>query len=261
MVSFQLMIVSVLINFYSFSLFLYESSSWDKTFILLAFMSIYLALFSIVFYSYSRQTGVYELDAREDMRLFRFEKADKVYWHDKVMAATILRLIPKFILPNHVTVFRLLATPLVVILMLYEHYIIGFVAFLFVAFTDAIDGSMARTRGQITDWGRLYDPLADKILIGSMIFVIVLRYIDFWTSMLIIFLELVVIVTAWIRKKEGRCVEANLWGKIKMHLQVYGVTILLFAVIFNWDALFPFATGTLYLAITFAVISLLTQGI
>ncbi len=39
-------------------------------------MSIYLALFSIVFYGYSRQTGVYELDVREDMRLFRFEKAD-----------------------------------------------------------------------------------------------------------------------------------------------------------------------------------------
>ena len=76
MVSFQFIIISALINFYSFSLFLYESSSWDKTFILLAFMSIYLALFSIVFYNYSRQTGVYELDVREDMRLLNFEKAD-----------------------------------------------------------------------------------------------------------------------------------------------------------------------------------------
>jgi NADH:ubiquinone oxidoreductase subunit K len=76
MVSFQLIIISALINFYSFSLFIYESSTWDKTFILLAFMSIYLAAFSIVFYNYSRQTGVYELDVREDMRLFKFEKAD-----------------------------------------------------------------------------------------------------------------------------------------------------------------------------------------
>ena len=81
MVSFQFIIISALINFYSFSLFLYESSSWDKTFILLAFMSIYLALFSIVFYNYSRQTGVYELDVREDMRLLNFEKAD--WWGER----------------------------------------------------------------------------------------------------------------------------------------------------------------------------------
>jgi hypothetical protein len=39
-------------------------------------MSIYLVAFSIVFYNYSRQTGVYELDVKEDMRLFKFEKAD-----------------------------------------------------------------------------------------------------------------------------------------------------------------------------------------
>jgi NADH:ubiquinone oxidoreductase subunit K len=76
MISFQLIIISALLNFYSFSLFLYESSTWDKTFILLAFMSIYLVAFSIVFYNYSRQTGVYELDVKEDMRLFKFEKAD-----------------------------------------------------------------------------------------------------------------------------------------------------------------------------------------
>ena len=75
-VSFQLIIISALINFYGFSLFIYEASTWDKTFILLAFMSIYLAVFSIVFYNYSRQTGVYELDVREDMRLFKFEKSD-----------------------------------------------------------------------------------------------------------------------------------------------------------------------------------------
>ena len=75
-ISFQLIIVSALINFYSFSMFLYKSSTWDKIFILLAFMSVYLAAFSIVFYNYSRQTGVYELDVKEDMRLFKFEKGD-----------------------------------------------------------------------------------------------------------------------------------------------------------------------------------------
>ncbi len=190
-----------------------------------------------------------------------FEKAEKIFKHDKILDHLILRFFPKRITPNHITVFRFLGTPAVLILMLYERYYIGLLAFLFLAFTDALDGSMARIRNQITAWGKVYDPLADKILIGGMVFVIVLRYIDFWTAMIIIGLEFIIITAAWIRKREGRVVQANRWGKIKMILQVLGVSILLISVIFNWASLLPLASGTLYLAVAFAVVSLLTYGI
>ena len=190
-----------------------------------------------------------------------FEKAEKIFWHDKILAKTILRLFPKNILPNHLTIFRMAMTPIVSALMLYHHYYIGLIAFLLVAFTDALDGSMARTRNQITDWGKVYDPLADKILIGSMVFIIVLRYIDVWTSIIIIFLEAMIITAAWLRNRRGAKVEANLWGKIKMILQVLGVTALLLSVIFNVAAFLPLASGVLYLAIAFATVSLLTNGI
>ena len=153
-----------------------------------------------------------------------FQKAEKSAWYDKILAVTVLKLLPAKVLPNHVTVFRFITTPIVAVLMLYEHYLIGLIAFLLVAFTDAIDGAMARTRNQITEWGKAYDPLADKILIGSMVFIIVLRYIDFWTAMII-------------------------------------VVILLLAIVFNWQALLPLASGVLYLAIAFAIVSLLTYGI
>ncbi len=190
-----------------------------------------------------------------------FKTADYVYWHDKVLKKTLLKLIPTYVLPNHITVFRFFTTPIVVLLMLYGQYYIGLAAFLFVAFTDMIDGSLARTRNQITNWGKIYDPLADKILIGSMVFIIVLRYIDFWTSIIIISIEIIIIIVAWVRKARGREIQANWWGKIKMMLQVLGVTILLFSIIFDWAALLPFASGILYLAIAFAVVSLLTYGI
>lgn len=190
-----------------------------------------------------------------------FEPAEEIYWHDKILAKTILKFFPKSILPNHITVFRFLATPFVALLMFYEHYYIGLAAFLLVAFTDAIDGSMARTRNQITDWGKIYDPLADKILIASMVFIIVLRYIDFWTAIIIIGLEIIIIFTAWIRKRNGKSVQANWWGKIKMMLQVLGVVILLLSIVFNWQSLLPLASGVLYLAIAFAIVSLLTYGI
>ncbi|MBU0879943.1 CDP-alcohol phosphatidyltransferase family protein, partial [Patescibacteria group bacterium] len=192
-----------------------------------------------------------------------FQKANKIFWHDKFLAATILKLIPEIIKPNHLTVFRIIATPAVVVLMVYEQYYIGLIAFLFIAFTDALDGSMARTRNQITEWGKIYDPLADKILIGSMVFAIVLRYIDVWTAVAIVVIEIVFIITAWIRikKQDGKIVQANIWGKIKMFLQVAGVVILLLAIINNWASLLPFASYALYLAIAFAIVSLLTHGI
>lgn len=195
------------------------------------------------------------------MNKFTFQKTDKLFFHDTFMKNTFLRLIPKSVHPNHVTVFRLFATPVVALLMFYQQYYIGMLAFLFVSFTDIVDGSLARVRDQITDWGKVYDPIADKILIGSMVFIIVLKYVDLWASLLIIFLEILIVSLAFIRKREGLVVEANRWGKMKMFLQVLGVTILLLSIVFEVEKLLPFASGTLYLAIAFAVISLLTYGI
>ena len=190
-----------------------------------------------------------------------YQPAEQLYFHDPLMAKTVLKLFPRSITPNQITLFRFITTPIVLILVLYNNYLIALLAFLVVSFTDAIDGSMARTRNMITEWGKVYDPLADKILVGSMVFAIVLRYIDLWTATVIVGLEIIIIITAWIRMVKGYKVQANIWGKIKMMLQVAGVTLLLFAIIFNWAALLPFASGTLYLAIAFAIVSLLTYGI
>jgi len=195
------------------------------------------------------------------MSKFVFQKAEKLYPHDKLMAKIILPFIPKSIHPNHITVFRFVATPFVIFLMLYEHYLVGLVYFLLVAFTDVIDGSLARTRNQITEWGKVYDPVADKVLIGSMVFVIVLEYIDFWTSIIIVGLEILIITVAWFRMHRGIKMEANIWGKIKMMLQVAGVTLLLLSIVFNLASFLPLASGALYLAIAFAIVSLLTYGI
>ncbi len=190
-----------------------------------------------------------------------FQPADRIFWHDKLLAGTVLKLFPRWILPNYLTVFRLAATPFVALLMFYEHYSVGLFAFLLVAFSDALDGAMARTRNQITEWGKIYDPLADKILIGSMVFIIILRYIDFWTAIIIIGIEFIIILVAWIRKIKGIKMQANIWGKIKMILQVTGVAILLLSIVFDWGTLLPLASGVLYLAIAFAIVSLLTYGI
>lgn len=190
-----------------------------------------------------------------------YQAPDKLFFYDKYVDKLFLWMIPGFVKPNHITVFRFLATPLVAWFMFYQHFLCGLFAFLILAFTDVLDGSLARMRNQITKWGMTYDPLADKILIASAVFIIVLRYIDFWTSILIVGIDFIIIVVAFIRKERGAKVQANVWGKIKMFLQVTGVTILLLSIVFDLAQLLPLASSVLYLAIAFAIVSLLTYGI
>ncbi len=78
-ISFQLIIFSTLINFFSFSLFLYNESVWDKIFTLLGIISVYLLMFSIVYYKFATGGKIREkapLGSRDDYMLFKLDKSD-----------------------------------------------------------------------------------------------------------------------------------------------------------------------------------------
>lgn len=182
-------------------------------------------------------------------------------WSDTLLHYSILRLIPSFVKPNHVTVFRMFATPFVLLMLIRGYYGWGIIFFLLVALTDAIDGAMARTRNQITEWGKIYDPVADKLLIGSVVIVVVMRELGFFLGLTILCIETLFIFSAWWRLHTGRAVTANVWGKIKMGLQVLGVTALLLGLITDWPPFFPVSRATFLLAIIFALVSLVTYGI
>lgn len=180
---------------------------------------------------------------------------------DFLFVRTIIPWLPHSVRPNHITLLRLILVPGVVWLLLIKDYDWALVLFLFASLTDGLDGALARHRQQITKTGKMIDPLADKTLIASVIFVIILEYINFWLAMVIIFLELVFLIGALIQIKQGKEPMANRWGKVKMFLQVIGVSLLLLAIIFDVDLLINFSTNVFYLAVVFAVISLLTHGI
>lgn len=185
----------------------------------------------------------------------------RLFPHDHILKWTILPLIPRWIKPNHITLFRLLATPFVVLLLVLKYYAWGVPVFFFVACTDAVDGSLARVRKQITPWGTFYDPVADKVLIGFMIILIVMQYINFWFGFLIIGMEVVIALGALYGKYRGRKAAANVYGKIKMCMQVIAVTFLLLAAWLGVDLFIPFSVGTFSVALVFAMISLWTYGI
>jgi len=85
-ISFQLIIVSALINFFSFSLFLYNESVWDKTFTLLGIISVYLLMFSIVYYNFAtgeKIRGKAPSGPRDEYLLFKLDKSD--WWGEDTL--------------------------------------------------------------------------------------------------------------------------------------------------------------------------------
>lgn len=186
----------------------------------------------------------------------------RLYWHDKMMEKTILRLIPRNVRPNHVTMFRVFLIPFVLYYLWIENWDVVVPLFLFTAMTDVIDGSLARTRKQITTWGTIADPVADKLLIGSVVVLFVAREINPAFAAVILALEIMIVATAvFRRKRRGEYISANWAGKAKMFLQCAGVTALLVAKASGVDLFVPVSIGTLSLAIMFALISLYTYGL
>jgi CDP-diacylglycerol--glycerol-3-phosphate 3-phosphatidyltransferase len=198
----------------------------------------------------------------KDKDMFEFLEADEVHPHDYLLEKTFLRFIPLRVTPNFLTALRLILTPVVFLLVLYQIYDVGIGLFLLTAFTDALDGSMARTRDQITRFGMLFDPLVDKILIGSMILLIVFDNYSIYLAGAVLGIEIVFILAATIAKVKFKTVKmANIWGKIKMLLQVIAVFLTLAGLLLNTPQFFTFGAWVFGVAIGFAILSLFSQGI
>jgi len=186
----------------------------------------------------------------------------KIFPHDKILAKTLLKLIPQEVYPNHLTVLRVLMTPVILYFLWSEKWSVVVPLFLAAALTDLLDGSLARTRKRITTWGTVADPIADKLLIGSVMILFVAREINVYFAALTVFVEVAIATTALVRRLRGQpYISANWYGKIKMLFQVIGVSTLLIARWSGMDMFVPFSIGTLSIAIVFALMSLYTYGL
>lgn len=186
----------------------------------------------------------------------------RLFTHDKILAKTLLKLIPKEVYPNHLTILRVFLTPVILYFLWFEHWGIVVPLFLFTALTDLLDGSLARTRKQITLWGTVADPVADKLFIGSVVILFVAKEINPYFAAVIVMVEVAIATTALVRKARHQpFISANWYGKIKMLFQVIGVAALLTARWSGVDMFVPFSIGTLSIAIVFALMSLYTYGL
>ncbi len=189
----------------------------------------------------------------------KWNKNIRLLPHDKVYRRAIDPFMPQAVHPNHVTVFRMLMIPVVLYFLHVQAYHIGVPLFIFAALTDALDGSMARVRRQVTEWGIKYDPLADKMLIGAVLFLVVLQHINYALGMALLAVESVMIIGAWVRQRKGIIEPANFWGKLKMVTEVCGISLLLFALWLDVSLLVEISAGTLALALAVAIVSVLSR--
>lgn len=193
--------------------------------------------------------------------LFVYKKADEVHPHDRFIERTVLRFLPASLTPNTVTAIRVGLTPIVFLLILYKYYRIGVLLFVITAFTDAIDGSLARTKDKITEFGMLFDPFADKLLIGSLVFLLVFQ-IDFFLAVATLGLEIIIIISALVAKIKFKTTKmANRWGKIKMLLQVIATSLVMIALLIDFPVLVTIAAWCFGIAIGFAMLSLFRGGL
>lgn len=177
---------------------------------------------------------------------------------DRIIAKTVLPFVPRSLKPNAVSIFRLVCIPFVIYFLLNEQYLWGFIIFTIAALSDALDGAMARVRHQITGEGKMLDPIADKLLVGSTAVILISRYISWSITILIVFLELLIISIALFKKytMKKAVIQAKSSGKIKMVLQCVGVILLLLFVLTKIPILLLVSEVVLWTAIGFAVVSM-----
>lgn len=179
---------------------------------------------------------------------------------DKILAKTLLPAIPMWVTPNIVSWLRFASIPFVGYFLWVESYSVALPLFLISAFSDAVDGSLARTRNLVSNFGKMFDPLADKLLISTTAIILIPKYLENlgWLLVsIIISLEIILITSAYIQKKYyGKIIQAENTGKLKMVMQSFGIGSLLVYAVWNISILLTLAQYFFFVAIFFALISL-----
>lgn len=152
---------------------------------------------------------------------------------------------------NKLTLFRIILLPFFMVFALTKFKysaIIAVLIFIVASLTDLFDGYIARKINQTTKWGKLMDPLADKLLISTaLISLVEAGSVPAWAAIIIIGREFAVTGLRSLAAVENIVIPANNAGKVKMVVQIVAITALLLNI--------PFARIALYIAVIITVLS------
>lgn len=138
-------------------------------------------------------------------------------------------------LANKLTMLRIFLVPLFLIFIAVKNIPYGtFIAtfiFIIASLTDQLDGYIARSRNQVTNFGKFMDPLADKLLVtAALISLVELQVVPAWATVVIISREFAVSGLRTIAASEGKVIAASMWGKVKTVTQIAAIIALLIQV-------------------------------
>ncbi len=180
-------------------------------------------------------------------------------------------------LPNKITVFRIILSIMLLVLLIFPFdmcglswpsyqvfgsitinlkYIVGGVIFLVASLTDFLDGNIARKKGLVTDFGKVMDAIADKVLVNGVLIVLACNgFINVVIPVIIITRDIFVDSIKMVAGNKGKAVGASLLGKLKTICMMIGLTLVFF---YN----LPFellninvAEGLMYAATVLSIIS------
>ena len=160
-------------------------------------------------------------------------------------------------LPNFLTLLRMLMVPVVVVLFVQGRLSWALAFFLLAGLTDVLDGYLARRNHQITNFGKVMDPLADKLmLLTTLICLCVTYHIPLWVPIVIGVKECTMITVAGLLYRKDIVLPANLFGKLATVLFTIAVVLSFFS-----DRVAPWHTVLLYLATGVAIFAMIYYGV
>jgi CDP-diacylglycerol---glycerol-3-phosphate 3-phosphatidyltransferase len=142
-------------------------------------------------------------------------------------------------LPNYLTLIRIVFVPFLVVVLLtpvadrwfgLNAYALAVGIFLVASLTDILDGHLARRRNQVSNLGKLLDPIADKLLISAALIVLVEKELaPAWAVVIILGREFIITGLRSVAASDGIIIQAQKIGKIKMWAQCVAIVALLVA--------------------------------
>lgn len=179
----------------------------------------------------------------------------------------------KMNLPNKLTLSRVIAIPIFIVFFVLgmnnTHIINGIVkidlyrliaAIIFVAasITDYYDGKIAREQNLVTDFGKLLDPLADKLLVvTALILLTENKEVNYLCTLIVVLRELTISSIRLVALERGIVIAASIWGKLKTSSQMVALVLILFNFYTINSACCYFTYGLFYLSTLFVIISLI----
>jgi CDP-diacylglycerol--glycerol-3-phosphate 3-phosphatidyltransferase len=157
--------------------------------------------------------------------------------------------------PNVLTVLRILLVPVLVVALLGatpSGDLFAAIVFVVASLTDLLDGYLARTRNAVTTFGKLMDPIADKLLIvAALVSLVSLHRVAAWVAMVIIAREFAVTALRMAATQQGVVIAASMFGKAKTCLQIAAVLALIVA----GDPTPAWADALVYVTVAVTVLS------